>query len=173
MTLRRVEIAGTVFGILLGSALHFTYAWSGSRVAVALFSAVNESPWEHLKLYLYPVLVFAVVEWAVVRELRRLLFAKLVQELVGMLFILAFFYTYTGALGIESVLVDILTFVVAMAIGYWVSLRVLASPTRTPLPAWISAVAIASVVVFFWVVTFVPPHLPLFQDHSTSRYGIG
>ena len=173
MSLRRLEGAGTVFGVLLGTGLHFTYSWSGSAWAVAFFSAVNESPWEHLKLYLYPVLLYALVEWSVVRDLRRLLFAKLAQELTGMLLILAFFYTYTGSLGIENVLVDILTFVVAMALGYWVSLRLLVSPERAPLPAWTSAVAIAMIVAFFCVATFAPPHLPLFLDHNTSRYGIG
>lgn len=172
-SLRRLEVAGTVFGVLLGSGLHFTYRWSGSASAVALFSAVNESPWEHLKLYVYPVLLYTVVEALVLRDMRRLLFAKLVQELAGMVFILAFFYTYTGALGIENVFVDIVTFVIAMALGYWLSLRVLVSPRQAPLPGWTSAVALATIIILFCVATFSPPHLPLFLDRNTSRYGIG
>lgn len=171
--LRRIEAAGAVFGVLLGSGLHFTYGWSGSAWPAAFFSAVNESPWEHLKLFLYPVLLYAVVEGVAVRDLRRLLFAKLVQQLAGMLFILAFFYTYTGALGVENVFVDILTFVIAMALGYWLSLRLLASPKRAALPAWASAGAMAAIVAFFCVATFAPPHVPLFLDHNTSRYGVG
>lgn len=170
--LGRVEATGAVFGVVLGTALHFTFAWSGSAAAAALFSAVNESPWEHLKLYLYPVLLYAVVEARVLGDLRGLLFAKLVQELTGMLFILAFFYTYTGALGVENVVVDILSFVSAMALGYWVSHRLLVTMSRAPLPAWTSAIAIAGIVACFWIATFAPPHLPLFLDHTTSRYGV-
>ncbi len=172
-TLTRVEVAGAVFGSALGSILHFTYAWSGSARPVALFSAVNESPWEHLKLYLYPVLLYAAVEWFSVGDLRRLLFAKLVQQVAGLLFILAFFYTYTGALGIENVILDILSFVVAMALGYWLSHRLLLSSRPPPLTASISALALAAIVVFFCIATFNPPHLPLFFDRNGPRYGIG
>lgn len=52
--------------------------------------------------------------WFAVDDKAALLFAKLVQIVAGMLFIEAFFYTYTGAFGFENVLVDIVSFVVAM-----------------------------------------------------------
>ena len=168
-----MESAGAGFGVLLGTALHFAYAWSGSLVVVGLFAPVNESPWEHLKLYLLPVLLYAAVEWWILRDVRRLLFAKLVQQAAGMLFILAFFYTYTGAFGIENVLLDILSFVLAMVLGYWLSYRLLKASSPVPLPAWTSAAALAVIVAIFWLATFVPPHLPLFLDPTTSRYGTG
>ena len=44
------ELTGIVFIIILGSILHFTFEWSGSQVVVGVFSAVNESVWEHFKL---------------------------------------------------------------------------------------------------------------------------
>jgi hypothetical protein len=48
------ELVGIVFIIFLGSALHFTFEWSGNQPAVGIFSAVNESVWEHLKLAFWP-----------------------------------------------------------------------------------------------------------------------
>lgn len=39
-----------IFISVLGVLLHFTYEWSGDTAVVGLFSAVNESTWEHLKL---------------------------------------------------------------------------------------------------------------------------
>ena len=38
-----------IFISVLGVLLHFTYEWSGDNAVVGLFSAVNESTWEHLK----------------------------------------------------------------------------------------------------------------------------
>ena len=99
----RVSVGGAAFGVLLGSLLHFTYQGSGRLTVVALFSAVNESPWEHLKLYFFPIVMYIAVEWFVVTNKAALLFAKLVQIVAGMVLIEAFFYTYTGTLGIESV----------------------------------------------------------------------
>lgn len=44
-----------IFISVLGVLLHFTYEWSGDNAVVGLFSAVNESTWEHLKLLFFPV----------------------------------------------------------------------------------------------------------------------
>ena len=44
------QIGGFVFEGALGTLLHFVFDWSGGNVAAALFSAVNESIWEHMKL---------------------------------------------------------------------------------------------------------------------------
>ena len=38
---------------ILGVLLHFTYEWSDDNRIVGLFSAVNESTWEHLKLLFF------------------------------------------------------------------------------------------------------------------------
>lgn len=51
-----------------------------------------------------------------------MLLAKVVQFGFMSLFITAFFYTYTGALGVEEqVLVDIMSFVAAIAAGQYLS----------------------------------------------------
>jgi hypothetical protein len=168
----RVSVGGAAFGVLLGSLLHFTYQGSGRLTVVALFSAVNESPWEHLKLYFFPIVLYIAVEWFLVPNKAALLFAKLVQIVAGMVFIEAFFYTYTGALGIESVWVDIFSFVVAMASGYALSYRLVANGVTGRFPAWLSAASIALVMLFFITTTFAPPHLPLFRDSNTGTYGV-
>jgi hypothetical protein len=57
------ELVGTVFMIILGSILHFTFEWSGGNPVVGAFSAVNESVWEHLKLAFWPALLFMLIEY--------------------------------------------------------------------------------------------------------------
>lgn len=48
-------IFSIVFCVVLGTLLHFTFQWSNQNYLVALFSAVNESVWEHLKLVFFPM----------------------------------------------------------------------------------------------------------------------
>lgn len=168
-----IEAAGAVFGVFLGSLLHFTYQLSGRLTLVGLFSAVNESPWEHLKLYFFPVLLFLFVEWLFVNDKSALLLAKLTQIVAGMVFIEAFFYTYTGAFGFENLWLDILSFVLAMVFGYALSYRMIRSGRTGCFPAWLSGLSIALILLVFLVTTFAPPHIPLFQDRNTSGYGIG
>ena len=54
MNLKKYTVAGILFTIALGTLLHFTYDISGNSDFVAIFSAVNESTWEHLKLLFFP-----------------------------------------------------------------------------------------------------------------------
>ena len=51
-----------IFISVLGVLLHFTYEWSGDNAVVGLFSAVNESTWEHLKLLFFPFLLLTIDE---------------------------------------------------------------------------------------------------------------
>ena len=49
---------------VLGSLLHFAYDWSRHHRVVAVFAAVNESYWEHIKIAFWPVLLFFGAQFA-------------------------------------------------------------------------------------------------------------
>ena len=57
------QVAGFLFTSILGTFLHFLFDLSGQSVIAAIFSAVNESIWEHMKLIYYPMLLFALIEF--------------------------------------------------------------------------------------------------------------
>jgi hypothetical protein len=171
-SLQRLETAVAVAVTVAGVLWHFVYGWSGDNRAVAAIAPVNESVWEHLKLVLIPVVALAAVEALWVADRRRLWWAKLVEVVAASGFIVEFFYTYTGALGVHSVVaVDILSYVAAIAGGQWLSYRILISPTARSAPLAVSAAALALLVVAFGVLTFVPPHVPLFREVGTGTYG--
>ncbi len=171
-SIRRMETAGAFMVVALGVPLHFVYGWSdGSRI-VAVIAPVNESVWEHLKLVAVPVVLLGLVETTRLADRSRLWLAKVVEVAVAGGFIVAFFYTYTGAFGVDSIAgLDIGSFFVAVAIGQWTSYRLLASSRRPGVPLRVSALAMTLVVVGFAVLTFVPPHIPLFREASTGTYG--
>ena len=56
------ELGGFLFTVAAGTALHFLYAWSGQRSWAAVFSAVNESVWEHMKLLYVPLFLLSMVQ---------------------------------------------------------------------------------------------------------------
>ena len=170
-TLRSLELVGAAAVFVLGFLLHFAYDWTGGSRVVAAVAPVNESVWEHLKLVLVPVTLLGLVESRWVVERGRLWWAKLVETALACSFIVAFFYTYTGAFGVGSIVtVDIATFLVAVVIGQWASYRLISSSVRVP-PLWVSVVGTVLVLAGFAVLTFAPPHIPLFQETSTGAYG--
>ena len=170
--LRRMEAVGALAVIIAGVLLHFVHEWSGGSRVVAAIAPANESVWEHLKLVLTPVVVLGLVETAWVVNRRRLWWAKLVEVVTASVFIVAFFYTYTGAFGVDSnVAVDILLFLAAIAGGQWLSYRMIVSGRTRPAPLQASVAALVLLLVGFGVLTFAPPHIPLFQDGQTGTYG--
>ena len=59
-----------LFISILGVLLHFTYEWSDDNRIVGLFSAVNESTWEHMKLLAVPWVLWTIAECIGLRSLR-------------------------------------------------------------------------------------------------------
>ena len=58
---RTWAVIGLLWTLAAGNLLHFVYNWTGKSVAAALFSAVNESTWEHMKLLAVPWILFSIV----------------------------------------------------------------------------------------------------------------
>src|SRR5690625_180398 len=48
----------------VGSLLHFTFDWTGHNRLAAIFSAVNESYWEHIKIAIWPVVLLQIILFA-------------------------------------------------------------------------------------------------------------
>ena len=89
----KVMIIGIVFTTLVGALLHFTYAFSGNNAFVALFSAVNESTWEHLKLLFFPYCIYMIYEnYSTKIESNNFWTAKFIGLLCGLIFIPVVFY---------------------------------------------------------------------------------
>ena len=57
------QIVAIIFGIAFGTLLHFTYKWSGQNKLIGVFSSVNESTWEHLKLSFFPIVIFGLIQY--------------------------------------------------------------------------------------------------------------
>jgi len=120
------ELAGIIFIIVFGSILHFTFEWSGSQAVVGVFSAVNESVWEHLKLGFWPAVVFALIEFKYLKKAtNNFLFAKTIGIYLIPVVIMVIFYSYSAIVGESILVIDILSFVIAVIVGQLVSYRLL------------------------------------------------
>ncbi len=104
---------GIVFVIITGSIAHFLYDWSDHALIVGLFTPVNESIWEHMKLLFfrfknrYPGIPSALCAGI----------------LSGTFLIPLFFYSYMFILGKDFFVLDISTFVLSILIAFWISYR--------------------------------------------------
>ena len=164
---------GFVFVGVFGVLLHFLYDWCNKSVFVALFSAVNESTWEHMKLLFYPMVIFAFVEYKFVGyNYKNFWGVKLTGLLIGLLIIPFLYYTYTGALGASADWFNITIYFIAAAVALFVEMLLLKYGVDLPLSQKTVFCFYAFVFALFVIFTFVQPQIPLFIDPVTNEYGM-
>jgi hypothetical protein len=158
--------------ILLGSMLHFTFEGSGNQPIVGVFSAVNESVWEHLKIAFWPALFYSIFEYRYLyKKSNNFLSAKTLGIFSIMIIIPAIFYSYTIFFE-ENLVIDIGSFILAIIIGQLISYRLLTYKKLARTFELISLFALVILALAFVVFTFYPPQVQLFQDPNTGEYGI-
>lgn len=150
-----------LFVVLLGVFLHFAYELSGENPIVGLFALVNESVWEHLKLLFFPMLVLTL--WDLFTTQRNnlcFLPARTLGILAGLAFIVITFYTITGILGFNLAWINILIYLLGVAVTFWVE-RKLCKHGNTISVKLAIAILILFIILFI-VFTIAPPALGLF-----------
>lgn len=166
------QIAGFIFTGILGTFLHFLLDISGGNALAALFSAVNESIWEHMKLLFYPMFLFALIEYKVWgKKLREFWCVKLKGILLGLLLIPVIYYTYTGILGTSVDWFNIAIFFLTAGVAFWVETKLFQQGGNCRIGSRMSFVLLCLIGVIFTVLTFLPPRIPFFQDPITGTYG--
>lgn len=169
----KFELLGIVFISVLGSLLHFTFAWLNKFWLIGIFSAVNESTWEHLKLAVVPAILWIILESKVFKlKANNFLFAKVAGTYLIPIFIVVLFYSYTAILGYNFLVFDISTFVVAVIIGQIVSYKIMLCREFSRNFDFIWALSLAVLFLAFVIFTFYPPHNFIFLDPASGLYGI-
>ena len=171
MNVQKWKVKSILVSIILGTLLHFTYEWSGNNKIVGIFSAVNESTWEHLKLAFFPMLLMAIIGYFFVgKGTPNYIKGNVIGIIVAISFITAFFYTYTGIIGDNFFLIDIATFIIAVILGENCAYKIMQHDAQNQEAFYLGIISI--LLIFFVVFTYYPPHINLFKDPITGTYGI-
>lgn len=166
------QVAGFLFTSVVGTLLHFAYEWSGECAVSGLFSAVNESIWEHMKLLFYPMLLFGLMEyktWG--KEKPDFWCVKLKGILLGLMLIPVLYYTYTGILGVSADWFNIAIFFLAAGVAFRWETKAFQKEASCRIPSRVAVGMILLLVLIFTLITFLPPEIPFFRDPVTGTYG--
>lgn len=150
-----------VIATLAGSCLHFVHDLFPSPVT-ALFSPVNESLWEHLKILFWPYLV-SILLLSHLGE-RASLYPRLIALPILSALMLMIGYLFHITFQADSLAFDIILYVLLMAAGFFLP-RPLKHPLSRRLQILIFAI-VSALGVFILLFTFFPPHTLLFTDLS-------
>lgn len=160
--------------VVVGSLLHFSFDWSGHSRFFAVFSAVNESYWEHIKIAAWPtmllyVLLFTGGGYAYPSFVPAATIAlySIPISMIGSV------WAYKAIVGRNIVWVDIGMFAVSIVMAQAIFVGVFRGLDADALVVVISVIYLAGIVGAYAVFTLKPPSEPdLFIDPITEKYGL-
>lgn len=165
-------IIGIIFISLIGTLLHFTYEISNHNKVVALFSAVNESTWEHIKIALTPTFIWTLYDGAVYGIYNNYFIAKTANLLVIIFLIPILFYTYKIFTKKSKLPIDIIIFYITIITSSLVFKYILNLKDLPYYITYISLVLMFIIFGFYMTLTLLPIKNFLFKDPITNNYGL-
>ena len=169
------QIAAVVGVTLLASLGHFAYELTGFWDPITVFGSVNESTYEHLKIFFWGGLIFAGLQHAYSKEFTNNFWAaKALALVVTPIGIIVSFYFYLGILlpidGRGTLVLDIGTGVFGVGLGEWLAYRWMVREPFHVNYKRVAQVTLASLVLLVPLLTYFPPKVFLFENFYGYTY---
>ena len=167
------SLAG-VFGIfILASLWHFGYVWLPGKLSAILFP-VNESPWEHVKIFFFPaIIVYAFIYFTKGKKYNNFFFGHSLALLITPAAMLGLFYLYRTLLGVNHYLpLDIAVCFISIFIGTMAAYHITKAKREFKLMNYLAIIIVLLMFTTYAILTYYPPHAPIFKDSITQDYGI-
>jgi hypothetical protein len=170
-------LVNIVFTVIIGSLLHFTFDFFNQSLVVGLFSAVNESVWEHLKLVMMPMALLALWQGIVLKKKPNNFWLSRAKAIyLAPIIIVALFYGYTVILGKNYLVLDIAIFIIAVIVAELIAKKITRMDfhfgKKSRAVDLLSKISILLAVILFAYFTFCPPQNFLFEDPTNDGYSL-
>jgi len=166
--LKKLTIIGILFVIATGSLAHFLYDWTGNNYIIGLFTPVNESLWEHMKLVFFPMLIYSLpMIFMFGKKFPCIISSLCIGNLTGTLLIPVFYYAYTSILGKNIFLFDIAIFIASVLIAFLLSYKHALSCKLQPYTFFLIGM-MCFLFTCFILFAYHPPALELFKIPAKS-----
>lgn len=157
-----------VLVIFAGAFLfHFMYEWAGENMFIGLFSATDESVFQHTKILYYPYVIVAIVQFFMFDKLpNNFWVAKGIGAILVFLLVIVGFYTYTGIVGENYMWVDISSTLLYIILAESLYYKLIKNIEFKVLTKVIVIILNIIIITMTFIFTVNPPELPLFLDYS-------
>lgn len=167
--LKRYTIIGIIFVLITGTLAHFLYDWSGKNYIVGLFTPINESIWEHMKLLFFPMLIYSLIIIFQFKGTYSCISSSLCFGiLTGTLLIPLFYYGYTSILGKDVFILDFAIFILSIIIAFWLSYKLTLYYRLEPY-TFLLCCSVCVLFICFILFTYHPPKARIFEDPTVTQ----
>ncbi len=163
---------GVIFISLVGALLHFVYEFSGHNKIVAVFAAVNESTWEHIKICMTATLIWSLYDGFVYGIDTNYLIGKSMCLLTIILVIPILFYTYTFFTKRSILIIDIICFVITVYLSQLVFYHYINASFLPFIYTYLAAILLFAEMSAYLTLTYMPFKNFIFRDPISHKYGL-
>lgn len=156
---------------IVGTLAHFLYDLSGHNKIIGLFTAVNESTWEHIKIGLTPTLLWCIYDGYIYGENPNYFLAKLCSLLVITVVIPIIFYSQKAILKKDLAIINILSFYVAILLSQYVFYLIINLGPINFIYRYLSCIGLFIFFGCYLLLTLLPLELSIFKDPISKKYG--
>ncbi len=171
--IRNLEIAGIFFTYLLGTFLRYSCQIFNWEIWTILCGAVNESAWETTKCFTLPYLIWAAIEFCLIKmPIKKFI----VSKTAGIYTIISLFVVeFSLAQAVSEWtpgLLNIFTCLIWVSLGFYISYKT--SVYRHVLDDLLVFCVFMMILFFSMYLSFTinPPHINFFRDNIMQIYGI-
>ncbi len=162
---KKIKITGSIIWIILTFISHFMYDLFPNNI-IASFFPINESVWEHMKLFVTPAVIVFILEMIDMKKNRITIqnnYLSLLIEIMSSIglfltIFLPFYYRFKHNLLISLIMMFI-SIIVAKYLGY-----IIVSEKNELILNIITIPLILIIIIINIVFTFNPPNSALFID---------
>lgn len=176
LTYKNIIKIGYVICLAAGFLLHFAYDFFNNNLIIGLFTPVNESVSEHLKLIFLPFTLFTIFFYFYSKKkITNVFLISFIGNILGMLSTIISFYIGIQILGMNNTIFNISTYVLGITIAF-ISFYFgiyndnLLDATKDSNELGICALLLLTTL--FIVNTVLPVKLPINKDPVSNTYGV-
>lgn len=151
--------------------LRYAYELTNHNKYISIFSSINNSIWEHIKIIIYPTLIWSIIELPILGSNGNFIFAIILNVFVSCSFVYVFHLVNNLVFEKPNDYFEIIGYTIAIAIGQFVSFLVLSITSIISLPVYISIIFIVICTIICFLLHIYIPQNYFFQDPVTLEYG--
>lgn len=156
---------------IIGTLAHFLYDISNHNKIVGLFSAVNESTWEHIKIALTPTLLWGIIDGFIYGGNVNYFFAKFLSLFIIIILMPTLYYGHKAIIKKEIFILDIISFYIVIISSQYIFYILLNVNDIPYIIGYLSCIGTFLLFGGYMIHTLMPAKSFLFKDPISNNYG--
>lgn len=173
--IKKLFYFSTIIIFMLSFFSHYLYKWSNYSYFIGVFACVNESIFQHLKMFIYPTIFYYLITFIIFYkryniDAKRYFIAIAITIIVTSFIITGSYYMLKYGFNLENMFIDISLLIIGLFISCIISSKIYFTSKVIKNSTYIS---LALVIVLVFTITYFqtnPIKVDFFYDNKNKTY---